>query len=183
MKGFTLVLDAHSDQQTKQSIEEDFSGFLAKVSPQGEVPLVSHGSFVLKPGHENFLGISAINTVSKDIEKIGPEDKGCLYGHELKLKFHKTYTQSNCLLECQIKYAQDRTNCHPWYFPSFDVTHICDPWKARRFMNHFGQVPRRTCVHCLPGCDSTIYKASLSNAPIRYKQVLQEDSEAVTNGQ
>lgn len=161
-------MDAHSDFQTKQSVEDDYSGFLIKISPQGEVPLVNHGSFLLRPGNQNYIGISALSTVSKGIADIHPKDKGCFYEHEMDLLAHKNYTQANCLLECQILWATKQLNCHPWFFPSLEKgIKMCDPWNARDFKEQFGKVPTETCEYCLPGCDSTLYTVSLSTAPFR----------------
>ena len=54
------------------------------------------------------------------------------------MKLHKNYSQSNCLLECSLKYAQNvQSNstglkaCTPWYFPFIqDEQKICDPWET-----------------------------------------------------
>ncbi len=56
------------------------------------------------------------------------------------MKLHKNYSQTNCLLECSLKYAQELngTNtqaCSPWYFPFKDKGHkICDPWETEQLI-------------------------------------------------
>lgn len=161
-------MDAHSDLQRDASVEDDFKGFLVRVSPVGEIPLVRQGSFLIKPGSENYLGISAYNTKSNNIYKIKPKDRGCLYHDEMKLKFHKRYTQANCMLECKVSIAMGTLGCHPWFFPSPDGTiNFCDPWQSREFLRLTGKVSKGACSHCISDCDSNLYKMSLSSAPFR----------------
>lgn len=73
------------------------------------------------------------------LRSIIPEKRNCLFPDEAHdMKLHKNYSQSNCLLECSLKYAQDAQSnstglkaCTPWYFPFIDGEQkICDPWET-----------------------------------------------------
>ena len=59
--------------------------------------------------------------------------------------------------------------CIPWYFPKSEAnkTRICDPWEAREFRKEMSLVPIGTCDGCLPNCNTTLYSASATVAPIR----------------
>ena len=56
------------------------------------------GSLLIKPGSQNYIGLTAFNIMSHGISTIKPADRGCLYADEMKLIFHKRYTQANCVL-------------------------------------------------------------------------------------
>ena len=59
--------------------------------------------------------------------------------------------------------------CIPWYFPKSEAnkTRICDPWEAREFRKKMSHVPIGTCDDCLPDCNTTLYSAEATVAPIR----------------
>ena len=59
--------------------------------------------------------------------------------------------------------------CMPWYFPMNDnsTMRLCDPWEARDFLKHSRLTPPNTCDGCLPDCETTVYKASVTAAPFR----------------
>ncbi len=97
------------------------------------------------------------------------------------LEIHKTYSQSNCQLECALFHAQktlhaeDPTSkpCTPWYFPFKNGSSTyCDPWKAKRFYDIMlsYEATEETCQHCLPDCQKTIYNPSVTTLPFRLCQ-------------
>ena len=59
--------------------------------------------------------------------------------------------------------------CMPWYFPNTNDTNarLCDPWEAREFRKIMSKIPVNNCSHCLPDCNTTMYKASAITAPFR----------------
>lgn len=92
------------------------------------------------------------------------------------MKIHNKYSQSNCLLECSIFYAQrqlqvkNKSNqtCSPWYLPaSGSSSTICDPWEAVDFESYFLSVPDSECSKCLPDCNKIIYEPSITIVPYR----------------
>jgi hypothetical protein len=58
------------------------------------------------------------------------------------MKLHINYSQTNCLLECSLTFAQEAHSnktgfpqCTPWYFPFITNGHkICDPWETRKLI-------------------------------------------------
>ena len=90
-----------------------------------------------------------------DIQSIEPKLRKCLFPQERKLKLYKSYSQSCCLLECKLKFAQSQThfNCTPWYFPTQDQPiQMCDPWQSQKMEQlMFRDIPPNQCHYCHPG--------------------------------
>ena len=66
---------------------------------------------------EHFVDLSAKIVTTNDIKHISPEARGCLFTDEGDLEIYKSYTFSNCQLECKIKEAEKKHKCIPWYLP------------------------------------------------------------------
>ena len=173
-KGLSLVLDAHSDLLDARSVAEDSNGFLVGLTQSGEFPLMGQGSHLLKPGHEHFLSLTAVDTVADAAIRtgLGPEARKCYFPGERALQFHTNYSQSACLFECGLSWAttSSQLSCLPWYFPSLTPrpdAQICDPWSAQIFLAALRRAPRSSCTHCLPDCQATTFSISTSSAPFR----------------
>ena len=116
---------------------------------------------------------------SLDIQSLDPKARKCYFPQEtvkLVLQTHKTYSLSNCLLECSLNYSREilkinlnlSETCMPWYFPSDeDKITICAPWETLEFMKLFSNVPDDECKACLADCNSTIYEPTISTLPFR----------------
>ena len=176
-KGLRLVLDAHTDRVTAGSVFDNYRGFVTMVDSREKYPLTARQSFLVKPGRENYVAISALRVVAEDgIKPIEPKKRSCKLPDETSLNVHRKYSQSNCLLECSIEYAKNHTKrenstkgCTPWYYPRADeeFAEVCKPWEAKIFNEYITNVPDDTCSECLPDCTSTIYNSRVSAAPFR----------------
>ena len=176
-KGLRLVLDAHTDRVTAGSVFDNYRGFVTMVDSKEKYPLTARQSFLVKPGRENYVAISALRVVAEDgIKPIEPKKRACKFPDETSLDIHQKYTQSNCILECSIRYARNFTKtenstkgCTPWYYPRTDdeFTEVCKPWEAKIFNEFITDVPDDICSECLPDCTSTIYSTRVSAAPFR----------------
>ena len=82
-----LILDAHSDLLSDGSIEEDSNRFLVGLTKSEEFPLMGQGTKVLKPGHEHFLSLSAVDTITNERIQtyLKPEKRKCLFPDEAYL--------------------------------------------------------------------------------------------------
>ena len=177
-KGLTVILDSHSDLFSASSVDLTTLGFTGFISPRGRFPQRILESFEIKPGHNNLVAVSG-TIIQSDIElmAIDPAARNCYFEWENNfMKIYKNYTQSNCMFECNLFYAQGMfedqypasTKCFPWYFPSNETYPIiCDPWQAVEMLKMMSDVPDRQCKHCLPDCSSTILKTRISTAPLR----------------
>jgi len=133
----------------------------------------------LTTGHNNMVALSATEIDSTDdLRSIAPKDRNCLFPNEASsLRLHKSYSKSNCLLECTLFYAQKTliaeknmsTPCTPWYLPYPDgLVTLCDPWQAIRFYElMFNDIPDEECSYCLPDCINTIYHPVVTALPFK----------------
>ena len=63
-----------------------------------------------------------ISVKAREIDESGKQltekQRGCRLDEETEsLKAFNVYTRIACLLECQMKYAQERCGCTPWHYP------------------------------------------------------------------
>ena len=176
-KGLMLVLDAHTDKVSSGSVSDNFKGFVTVVDDPDNYPLTETNGLLVRPGRENHVAISALEIVgSEAIRSIDAEDRDCYFSDEHPLEEHEKYSQSNCVLECTIRYVRKKmreenetTDCTPWFYPvsDTDISQPCDPWATVEFHNLMASVPDEECSKCLPDCTKTIYEATVSAAPFR----------------
>jgi hypothetical protein len=134
----------------------------------------------IRPGHKNMVSLSVSKiSASEDIRSIAPEDRNCHFPDENQmLQMHKSYSQSNCFLECylfnaQINMAQDYNmtyNCTPWFLPFQEHSQVfCDPWEALILSKMmFKSNYKDKCLHCLPDCTTVNYHPTFQSVPFRY---------------
>jgi hypothetical protein len=174
--GLEVVIDAHSDVVESFSITHDFEGFTGLISEPGRFPLTNVKGFEIKPGHINLVAISAVQIHADDnLQKLNPDARQCLYQDEIgNLTLFKNYSQSNCILECSVKYAQkefattSNLSCTFWFFPFANGSStICDPFQSLEVSKLLQNVPNDECNYCLPDCIRTIYDQKVTTQPFR----------------
>lgn len=62
---------------------------------------------------------------SEDFKKISPENRGCFFGNEKRLKIFKSYTEKNCLDECLINQTLRSCGCTQFSMPKNQTTPTC----------------------------------------------------------
>ena len=176
--GLRLVLDSHSDRLSSGSIGDMFRGFLVLIEGSNVFPQASRSSFVLRPGNENDVVLSASQIYGgKGTKETKPNDRSCYFSDEYSLESFKKYSKDNCILECSIEYARNQMKnetrvdgCIPWFYPpmSNSSSYVwCNPWETEEFIMNQKLVPINECSHCLPDCNSTEYEATITSAPLR----------------
>ena len=177
-KGLTIVLDAHTNKVSSGTISDNFKGFVTIVDGASNYPLTEINGFLVRPGRENHVALSALEIDGKKaIRNIPPKDRDCFFSDEHSLDEHQEYTQSNCVLECMMKYARKKmrennetaADCTPWFYPvsDADILQFCDPWDTVKFQKLMASTPDGECSICLPDCTKTIFEAAVSTAPFR----------------
>jgi hypothetical protein len=177
-KGLTLILDAHSNKISSGSVSDDFRGFMTAVDSGDKFPLTDQKGFLIRPGHQNYVVLDAVQVKADHaIKSIREEKRLCYFADEHPLKMHTNYSQSSCILECNVEYARKTIEkfdnitggCVPWFYPVVDeyVHNLCDPWQITRFQDAMKSIPDSHCDYCHPDCDTTIYDSSISAAPFR----------------
>ena len=160
--GLKLMIDLHSNTVSLGTLDQQHNTFKMFNGEPDQFPMMQDKSINLQPGREHFVDLSAKVVTTNDIKHISPEARGCLFTDEGDLEFYKSYTFSNCRLECRIKEAEKKLNCVPWHLPKVGMIHknlfdnqggnssMCDPWTSRRFMKEMHNTSVQ-CSHCLSG--------------------------------
>ena len=115
--GLKLTLDLHSNTVSLGTLDQQQNAFKMFIGEPAQFPMMRDKSVNLEPGREHFVDLSATVVTTKEIRKISPEARGCFFTDEGDLEFYSSYTLSNCRLECQIKQAEKKYNCIPWFLP------------------------------------------------------------------
>ena len=194
-KGLTLVVDRHSDKISPSTVIDNFQGFITIIDDKSKYPKTSVSSLIARPGFETNMEVNAMRVISnKEIRKYEPKKRNCYFPDEFLLDMHLSYSQSNCLLECRVKFAfecmktcmkhgqecechnitiqQDSTDelqdsCIPWFYPVPDdkISQMCSPWNTKKFQQIIDtRIPKDECEYCLPDCTTTVYSTSTSYA-------------------
>ena len=146
-KGLTLVVDRHSNKLSASTVMDNFLGFVTVVDGNDKYPLTSSSSLIARPGYETNMEIKSINLLSlEETRDFSSQKRNCYFPDEYDLEMHHLYSQSNCLLECKVKYAFEcmktciqtgieepcncggvtllkdmiddgRDSCTPWFYP------------------------------------------------------------------
>ena len=105
-KGLELILDAHRDIVSGGTVMEDFDGFFAVIDSNEQFPMVKRKSVLIRPGHNNFVGMKATKvTANENIRGIYTHKRNCLFQDEMTMNVHQNYSQSSCIFESKIDYA------------------------------------------------------------------------------
>ena len=115
--GLKLFVDLHSNLVSLSTLDQQHNTFKLFVGEPAQFPMMLDKSLQVQPGREHFVDLSAKVVATNDIRHISPEARGCLFTDEGDLEFYKSYTFSNCRLECRIKEAEKIHGCIPWYLP------------------------------------------------------------------
>ena len=194
-KGLTLVLDRHSNRISASTVIDDFQGFVTVIDGSDKYPLTSSSSLIARPGYVTNMEIRSVKVQAlQEIRDFVPEKRNCYFPDEYSLEMHKLYSQSNCILECKVKYAnacmktcmnsEDSCNCRnvpilfdaiwdmkdsctPWFYPVTDnkTVQMCNPWNMLKFIKIIDDdIPEEACKYCLPECTTTVYETATSYA-------------------
>lgn len=84
-----------------------------------ETPKIADFSFSITPGEETRIIIRPrISYANPSIISIAQKKRKCFFMSERKLRYYRTYTQRNCILECEANYTKKLCNCVQYYMPS-----------------------------------------------------------------
>ncbi|XP_057341038.1 pickpocket protein 28 isoform X2 [Microplitis mediator] len=179
--GLTLVLD--TDVREYYCSSTASVGFKLLLHNPVETPKMADFGFAISPGEETRIVITPrINTASLSILGIPRKKRKCFFNTERKLKYYRTYTQRNCLLECEANFTQKICDCVQYYMPKSANTPICGKKDdqcandARRLMEkklyddeaaadklNVTEIP--SC-NCWPGCFEINYEFTMSHSAL-----------------
>jgi hypothetical protein len=84
-----------------------------------ETPKIADYGSLVAPGREYRIKIKpTINNAAESLHSVKEINRQCAYSGDKYLLFYKTYTERNCMLECEANYTLLVCNCVPFYLPS-----------------------------------------------------------------
>ena len=173
--GLTVIMDTRSEWNPA-SVRQDFLGVQAAVKGKNQFPIISRDSFLIRPGHETYVAITATHTSAQESLRYLPISKRkCIYDDEVELQLFNTYSVKNCWMEGLTNFSRksNPNGCVPWNFPSADEDMPpCKPIERHNFLQAFRTAETNNFVaggmaKCLPNCGGTSYGISVTAAPFR----------------
>ncbi|XP_070576557.1 acid-sensing ion channel 3-like [Ptychodera flava] len=137
----------------------EVAGFKVILHDQGDTPRARDCGFAIAPGFTSVVSIK-----QSRIRNLPPPYGKC---REKNLKYYATYSQSNCLLECESVYHVEKCGCRDYYMPG--NASECNPYQFYNCSSHaireFASGGISAC-DCPVPCSRTVYSQSLSIAKV-----------------
>ncbi|KAJ0172807.1 hypothetical protein K1T71_011946 [Dendrolimus kikuchii] len=123
---FAMTLKEYFDYDDK-SCRRYSTGFYVYLQDPADMPQATIHSYVVKPNQivSLALKLDSVST-SEDLKLYSIQTRQCYFPDEPYLKFFRTYTESNCRLECFANYTKQLCGCATFYMPRGNATPICD---------------------------------------------------------
>ena len=112
----------------------------------------------VEPGYvTTFLITPSQIVTSSNVKGLNEDQRQCRYHLEGKeLKLFTKYTQSSCLLECQVRVAYQKCQCIPWNYPHFeDGIPICHKFPQKCFEMAMTNMTSSNTCDCPFDCAAT----------------------------
>ncbi|XP_065345463.1 pickpocket protein 28-like [Cloeon dipterum] len=174
--GLTVVLDCEKHEYFCSSTAS--IGFKLLLHSPVETPKLQSFGFAIRPGTENFVSIQPkIRKANPAVVDVPLAKRNCYFASERYLRFYRTYTQHNCVQECEANYTVSICGCVLFYMAKDQDVRICGKrdykcaQEARATMElslyaetgNQSATDRPSC-RCLPGCSEISYSAKLSSS-------------------
>ena len=91
--GLSVVLDAHTNLISQNTMKSDIKGFKLMVGPPGDLPLLLGNAIEIQPGHNNMISLS-VAKISADTsikESVDPVKRNCIFPEETRNTFYTTF--------------------------------------------------------------------------------------------
>ena len=106
-------------------------GFKIALHTPGELPRLSVQFYQVPLKQQVLMTVSPqVITTAAGLRSYTPESRQCYFNIEKQLKFFKTYTQSNCELECLTDFTIKMCGCVKFSMPHDNNTPVCDRTKV-----------------------------------------------------
>ena len=112
----------------------------------------------VEPGYVTTFLITPSQIVSSsNLKVLNEEQRQCRFHSEgRKLKLFTKYTQSSCLLECQVQEAYQSCQCIPWNYPHFEEgIPICHKFSQKCFELVMSNMTSSKTCDCPFDCAAT----------------------------
>ena len=75
-----MILDQHSNLSSFSTVKQNYDGFRVFIGSKKEFPLARERSFLVQPGHENYVEATGyVISSDSDIAKLDPNDRNCYF--------------------------------------------------------------------------------------------------------
>lgn len=102
-------------------------GFKIALHTPGELPRLSVQFYQVPLKQQVLMTVSPqVITTAEGLKSYTAESRQCYFNHEKQLTFFKTYTQSNCELECLTDFTFRMCGCVKFSMPHDNATPVCD---------------------------------------------------------
>lgn len=160
-------------------------GFKLVVHLPSEIPRFDNQYYRLPLEKSATLILHPSMLVTEGLTNHNHQIRQCFIDGEKKLRFFKTYTKSNCQLECIANYTRERCGCVHYAMPRLIQDYICDTEISknccedvkREMMTATMETSLKNsksyddlgivACDCLPPCTSLHYEAGISHDDIR----------------
>ena len=120
-------------------------------------------SFKIKAGYKSIIEVEPMEIVaSEDLKTVPLAKRKCKFDDEIDgIKLFKTYSQSGCEFEMNIRKGLKKCKCVPWFIPTNlgqNYT-MCDKYGNRCF--EFATMGSGSFENCLPNCNLAQFSRSL----------------------
>ena len=157
-------------------------GFKIAFHSPNEVPRFSKQFNRIAFNREVLINLEPEVVITSDVLKsYKPQIRKCYFDGEKTLKYFKTYTKSNCELECLSNFTQTNCGCVKFGMPFDNKTEVCRfehkdcaattelTWMNQKMNCYLSGINDCDCG-CLPSCNSIQYKADISQRPFHINE-------------
>ncbi|CAO1415895.1 unnamed protein product [Diamesa hyperborea] len=157
-------------------------GFKIAFHSPNEIPRFSKQYYRISFNREVLINLNPqVVVTSNELKSYKPEVRKCYLDGEKTLKYFKSYTKSNCELECLSNFTQLTCGCVKLGMPFDNQTEICSfenmdcasstelTWMNLKLNCHLSGMSDCDCG-CLPSCNSIQYNADVSEGPYSTKE-------------
>ncbi|XP_013104729.2 pickpocket protein 28-like [Stomoxys calcitrans] len=170
---------------TCRSLKQGYKVFLN--SPES-VPLTT-GNYILVP-HDDEVLVSVLPqyiTSTENLLQFGPDKRQCYFNNERYLRFFKSYSQSNCQIECLANFTINKCGCAKFWMPKPLDVPTCGLAKVSCYVSAEEEmnfvISNQTKLKsvdpnvqimcdCIPSCNSLDYNFEISRAFYDYEKTL-----------
>ncbi|KAL1491279.1 hypothetical protein ABEB36_011898 [Hypothenemus hampei] len=161
--GLSIVLDAQVENYYCSSTRS--VGFKVILSNPIETPKMADFGFLISPGFETRVTIvPSVREATASLRDVPIEKRQCYFSNERPLLYYRTYSQKNCINECQSNATLTQCKCVPYYLPTKNETVYCSKIDDDCIIGVKMDVDGD--CQCLPPCFHVSYENVLSSTPI-----------------
>lgn len=148
-------------EESKKIVVKTFSPFKIGIHDPTEIADLRQTGIEIEPGYTSTFLITPSQIVTSLSPKgLMEEQRQCRFDLENgSLRLFKDYSQSGCLLECELQEAYERCQCIPWNYPHLEEDMpICNQFGRDCFETAMSNASSSATCDCPFDCSYTRYR-------------------------